>query len=86
MDQAQVIEQVKGVKIHYERQLMTLANVVGTGIGFKQIKGIPTDQICLVVNVEHKKPLDELDQQDIVPPEIDGVITDVQEVGRFSAF
>lgn len=86
MTQTQVIEQVKEVKIHYEKRLMTLANVVGTGIGFKQIKGIPTDQISLVVNVERKKPLDELDQQDVVPTEIDGVITDVQEVGRFSAF
>jgi hypothetical protein len=86
MNQAQVIEQVKEVKSHHEKQLMALANVVGTGIGFKQIKGIPTDQISLVVNVEHKKPLDELEQQDVVPPEIDGVITDVQEAGRFSAF
>lgn len=86
MNQAQAIEHIKETKLKYEKHLMTLANVVGTGIGFKQTGGAPTGQIALVVNVEHKKPLDELDQQDIIPTEIDDVITDVQEVGRFSAF
>lgn len=86
MNQTEAIEHVKEIKIKYEKQLMTLANVVGVGIGFKQTKGAPTDQVSLVVNVEHKKPLDELGQQDIIPTEIDGVIVDVQEVGRFSAF
>jgi len=86
MNQTQAIEQVKEIKNKYESQLMTLANVVGVGIGFKQTAGGSTNQVALVVNVEHKKPLAELAQQDIIPTEIDGVAVDVQEVGRFSAF
>ena len=86
MNQTQAIEHIKEVKIKYEKQLMNLANVVGVGIGLKQTKGTATNQVALVVNVEHKKPLDDLDQQDIIPAEIDGVAVDVQEVGRFSAF
>jgi hypothetical protein len=86
MNQTQAIEHVKDIKNKYEKQLMTLANVVGVGIGFKQISGTSTNRVALVVNVEHKKSLAELDQQDIIPTEIDGVAVDVQEVGRFSAF
>ena len=86
MNQTQAIEHVTEIKHKYEKQLMTLANVVGVGIGFKQTQGAPTNQVALVVNVEHKKPLAELNQQDIIPTEIDGVTVDVQEVGRFSAF
>ncbi len=86
MNQTQAIEHVKEIKTKYEKQLMNLANVVGVGIGFKQTEGVSANQVVLVVNVEHKKPLNELDQQDIIPTEIDGVLTDVQEVGHFSAF
>ena len=86
MNQTQAIEHVKEIKTKYEKQLMNLANVVGVGIGFKQTEGVSANQVVLVVNVEHKKPLNELDQQDIIPTEIDGVLTDVQEVGRLSAF
>ena len=86
MNQTQAIEQVKEIKNKYESQLMALANVVGVGIGFKQTAGASTNKVALVVNVEHKKSLAELNQQDIIPTEIDGVAVDVQEVGRFSAF
>ena len=85
MNQTQAIEHVREIKNKYESHLMNLANVVGVGIGFKQSEGTPTNQVALVVNVERKKPLAELDQQDIIPMEIEGVIVDVQEVGRFSA-
>jgi hypothetical protein len=60
---------------------LKLANVVGIGIGLKEIKGEFSDQLALVVNVSRKKPLAELDAADVVPPRIEGVITDVQEVG-----
>jgi hypothetical protein len=85
MNQTQTIERVKEIKSKYEIQLMNLANVVGVGIGFKQIRGVFTNQIALVVNVEQKKPIGELNQQDVIPTEIEGVPIDVQEVGRFSA-
>jgi len=76
-----VIEQIQQVKNRREAHLLTLPNVVGVGIGLKETGGEFTDQLAIVVNVRRKKPLAELAPQDVVPPEIDGVITDVQEVG-----
>jgi hypothetical protein len=86
MDQVQAIEHVKQIKIKYEQQLMSLANVVGLGIGFKQIRGQATESVALVVNVEHKEPVEKLSEQDIIPAELEGVPVDVQEVGKFTAF
>ena len=85
MDQNQAIEQVKKVKVRHEKALLKLANVVGLGIGLKETGNKSTGQIALIVNVTEKKPLTDLSAQDIIPPEIDGVVTDVQEVGHIKA-
>lgn len=85
MDQNQAIEQVRAVKARHEKALLKLANVVGLGIGFKKIKNTSTEQIALIVNVTEKKALADLSAQDIIPPELDSVITDVQEVGHIKA-
>jgi hypothetical protein len=86
MSQTQAIEYAKEIKNKYEQQLMSLANVVGVGIGLKQTAGNPTGEVALVVNVTQKKPLAELKRHDIIPTILDNVPVDVQEVGRFSAF
>jgi hypothetical protein len=85
MDQAEVMEQVRKAKARYETELMQLPNVVGVGIGFKHKNGQPTDEIAVVVNVSQKKPSTDLDEQDRIPPELDGVPVDVQEVGIIRA-
>ena len=81
----QAIEQIKAVKARYETKLMGLANVVGVAVGFKYKDGQLTDELAVVVNVIQKKPLAELAKRDIVPVELDGVPTDVQEVGQIKA-
>jgi len=85
MDQNQAIEQVKKVKARHEKALLKLANVVGLGIGFKETNNRLTEQIALIVNVTEKKPLADLSAQDIIPRELDGVVTDVKEVGQIKA-
>ena len=85
MDQGQVIEQARKAKARYEQELMQLPNVVGVGIGFKHKNGQPTDEIAVVVNVSQKKPATDLNKQDLIPPELDGVPVDVQEVGIIRA-
>jgi hypothetical protein len=82
MNQNQTLEKIRQVKARHEQALLKLANVVSVGIGFKEENGRFTNQLVLVVNVSQKKPLSELAGQDVVPPEIDGVPTDVQEVGQ----
>lgn len=66
--------------------LLAKSNVVGVAVGFKESEGVVTDEISVVVLVEQKKPLAALTPQDIVPKEIDGMRTDVVEVGVLRAF
>jgi hypothetical protein len=86
MNQHQVIKQVIVVKARHEPELLELANVVGVGIGFKEVNQELTDQIAIIVNVIKKMALVDLAAEDIVPPDLDGVSTDVQEVGQLTAF
>jgi len=85
MDQKQSIEQVAQVKARHENALLKLANVVGVGVGFKEKNNQLTDQVAVIVNVTQKKALVELADKDVVPSELDGVATDVQEVGKIKA-
>ncbi len=83
--QQQELERVRQVKYKYEHALLKLANVVGVGVGLKYVDGHMTNTLAVVTNVTEKKPLAELAPQDVVPIELDGVLTDVQEVGYFRA-
>jgi hypothetical protein len=85
MNQKQAIEQVKKVKARHEKTLLKLANVVGVGVGLKQKGNELTDTVALVVNVKEKKGLADLSGNDVVPVELDGIVTDVQEVGHIKA-
>lgn len=69
----------------YEPELLSKANVVGVAVGFKESKGEKSGEVAVVVLVEEKKPLAALSAQDVVPPEIDGMRTDVYEVGYLRA-
>jgi hypothetical protein len=60
-------------------------NVTGIGVGYKRRGGERNvNQIALQVFVEKKLAPDELDKRKLppVPPEIDGVVTDVEEQAR----
>lgn len=76
------MDQVNRVAREKQDQLMKLPNVVGVGVGFKTTKGKETDRPSVVVLVERKLPKDALTPQALVPEELDGVPTDVIEVGR----
>ncbi len=85
MEKDQTFEQIMAVRIQYEKQLMAQANVIGTGVGFKYKRGKLTNDLAVIVNVTKKKPLTELAKKDVVPTELEGVLTDVQEVGKIRA-
>lgn len=73
------------VKERHEASIMAKKNVVGFGIGYKETKGVKTDRLALVVMVSKKVAAGELREGDLVPTEIEGVITDVIEVGEIVA-
>lgn len=66
--------------------LLVKSNVVGVAVGFKESEGVVSDEIAVVVLVEAKKPIAALQPHDVIPREIDGMRTDVVEVGVLRAF
>ena len=68
-----------------ERELMAKDNVVGVGVGLKTKGGKPSENWCVLVLVEKKVAKDKLSKAALVPEMIDGVPTDVIEVGPVEA-
>lgn len=62
-------------------EILSKRNVVGMGVGFKDKLGSNVGQESVVVLVQRKKPLEALQPEDVVPPEIGGIPTDVVEIG-----
>ncbi|MHB1126065.1 MAG: chymotrypsin family serine protease [Bacillota bacterium] len=68
---------------HY---ILSLQNVIGVGIGYKEVKGCKTNELAIKVLVSKKLPLLRLDRRQLVPAKIDRITTDVVEVGSFRLF
>jgi hypothetical protein len=74
------------VKSKYEQTLLRKKNVIGLGVGYREKDGTVTDQMVLTVLVRRKQEWSQLQPQDLIPSEIDGVPIDVKEVGTLTAF
>ncbi len=72
-------------KERYQTCIMKKANVVGLGIGYKRVKNKKTDSLSVVVLVEKKLPLPALSEKDVVQRDLDGIPTDIWEVGIVEA-
>jgi len=79
------VDGVRAAKAAHEGAIFARANVVGVAVGNKAIHGRYTNETCILVFVERKWPLEALRRRDVVPKEMDGVLTDVVETGRFTA-
>jgi hypothetical protein len=86
MSQDEQTARASAIQAEYVDELMQKANVVGVAVGLAKKRGQVTNQIALVVMVSEKVPLDELAPEDRIPPMLDSVPVDVQEVGVFTAF
>lgn len=65
---------------------LSLPNVNGVGIGYKEVNNINTQKLCLKVFVEKKVDLDSLSKNERVPKMYKEFITDVVEVGEIYAY
>jgi hypothetical protein len=77
------IAKVQAVKEDNESGLLEKPNVVGVGVGFKEVKGKETQEVCVNVYVTEK--VKNLSGDDVVPKKLDDVKTDVREVGVIEA-
>src|SRR3989442_4590563 len=78
-------DDVRAAKAAYEGAIFARANVVEVAIGNKMIRGRETDERCIVVFVEAKKPEAQLRHWDVVQKAFGNVRTDIVETGRFHA-
>ncbi|MEV4442703.1 hypothetical protein AB0K09_27550 [Streptomyces sp. NPDC049577] len=75
-------EEIRAARDRAVELLMSLPGVTAVGIGGRERGGEPTGEIVLRVYVERKKPRQDVPPEELIPAEIDGVPTDVAEMGR----
>lgn len=66
-------------------KLLTLPQVVGVGYGFKEVKGVKTDQEAIIILVTKKLLPERLADHELVPKNVNSMVTDVIEVGELKA-
>jgi hypothetical protein len=78
-------KQVTEVKDRHKESILAKPNVLGVGTGYKYQKGTQVGDLCLVAMVSQKIPRAGLDPSDLVPVEVEGIATDVIQVGFLRA-
>jgi hypothetical protein len=77
-----ILAEAKMVKSAYKAEILSRPNVVGLGVGYKVTDSRETDELSIVVMVRQKLPPLSLAPLEIIPKTIDGMRTDVVEVGE----
>ena len=85
MTKAIDIEAMKAVKRKYGESLRSLPHVKFLGIGPKIRGGRPTGEMSVKVYVDEKLDEEELAEGDRVPPDLEGIPTDVEVADKFRA-
>lgn len=75
------LAEVRTTKEAHTGQLLSRRNVVGVGLGYKMRGGRNTGELSIVVSVTRKEPAAALPAQDLVPPLLGNIKTDVVETG-----
>lgn len=73
-------DRIRPVKQNVEDDLIARSGVVAVDIGEKVTDGEVTGEPAILVFVEHKRPLDEVPEDERIPAAINGVRTDVVEM------
>lgn len=73
------------IKRKYEEKLLSFPNVLGVGVGNKIIGNVATDGLCLKIYVRKKLAKIKLQKAQLLPKKLDGIETDVEEVGKIGA-
>jgi hypothetical protein len=79
------LEEIREQLRKSKNELLKRENVVATGLGYKTVAGKTTQELSLICSVEVKKPKHRLAKNDLVPPLIYNIPTDVKPVGTIRA-
>ena len=79
------IEQAIEAQTEKTNEFLAKRNVVGVAVGFKNQLGETSGEPSVVVLVQQKKPVEALSEEDLIPREIDGLPTDVVQIGFLRA-
>ena len=71
------MDELVAIKERAEAQFLGAPGVTGIDIGYKEVGGQRTEQVAIRVHVAHKT--DTVPDEQRVPAEIEGVVTDVLE-------
>jgi hypothetical protein len=75
----QQVERAQAVKERAALRLRRYPNVVGVGVGYKEVRGQLTPTVSVRVYVRKKVPEQDLQANQVVPKELSGIPTDVIE-------
>ena len=74
-------DEIKKVLQEYRGKILTLPHVIGVGIGYRITARQTTAELSIMILVRKKLPPAGLEAKAIAPQEIQGIRTDVLEVG-----
>jgi hypothetical protein len=81
----QFINQARTILTQTLPDFLQRTNVRACGLGYKVSAGKRTERLSLVVSVTHKVPASQLAPGDLIPQEVQGLVTDVVATGEFHA-
>lgn len=73
------------VKEANKEAILARPNVVGVGVGYRRVNGLPTGEVSVVVMVRQKLPLSDLPASAVLPRQLERVDVDVVQVGELRA-
>ena len=79
------LNSIRNILKSNREDLFRRANVVATGVGYKETGGARTSTLCIVCSVKKKVDAGHLAGQDLVPTAIAGIPTDVVQTGVIRA-
>lgn len=82
---APIFQRMIQAQREFQDELLKKQNVNGVAVGYKESGGVITDEPAVVVLVQTKHPITALSADDLIPKEINGIRTDVYEVGYLVA-
>ena len=79
-------EEIIETKNRRRDYLLSFPNVKAVGVGPKLVNGRPTGVFAVKVYVTRKVHRDQLPDKDRIPPQVDGIPTDVEEQADLRAY